>query len=649
MGRRGECGKVLRLMAALGVLCAGVGAPGVGAQARLQAYEATEMVVVARPGNQAYPVLGGPWVVWHAGPGEEGRIHGRNLDSGEEFVLPVEGSANWPPDLDGDRLAVVEWDGRSRAGIAIYGLADDSRRVVVDPARRGDGTPLAEGEGITRMWPRLSGDWLVWSEGAAGSVADYDVRARNLRTGEDLAIATGPAQQDWPALDGRYVVWLDGRRSAGSGVQQLDVYAYDLEGRRELRLSTRTDDVVGAPAVSGDTVVWWAQRDGAVRILGYDLVAGREFEVANLGPEPGEVGVDIDGRIVVWSQWKHRYRDHDIHGVDLATGERFVVCQAIGDQRQPRISGERVVWTDARHSDPASRYAFDGDVYGAVLSPGPAAPPVEVGAPSAVDARIEIVWPHGGAPVTEAERANVGFYLLQPGTLRPAPCQWQPEVLLWGATDQEPVRLLATGAWPTRMPMWEFNDVNVRPARDPAHRMFFLVQVTGTPTRYNVWAHAADARTYHPIQVTPTGVLPRETPLGAVDARIEIVWPHGGALVTAASRANVTAILTEPGSLRSVPTTFAAPVRLLRALNNGVSEVVAVGERRLVTQGGVTYPVWDFFNIDVAAARDARNVLYFTLQVDGVETYTNVWAHGADARTYMPAVDVLEGACVLPR
>jgi len=66
---------------------------------------------------------------------------------------------------------------------------------------------------------------------------------------------------------------------------------------------------------------------------------------------------------------------------------------------------------------------------------------------------------------------------------------------------------------------------------------------------------------------------------------------------------------------------------------------VAVGEKRLIQRGGFTYPVRDFNDVDVGAANDPVNEYYFTLEVDGVETHTNVWARGADARTYFPQMD----------
>jgi hypothetical protein len=49
--------------------------------------------------------------------------------------------------------------------------------------------------------------------------------------------------------------------------------------------------------------------------------------------------------------------------------------------------------------------------------------------------------------------------------------------------------------------------------------------------------------------------------------------------------------------------------------------------------------------VDVAAARDPQNKLYFVVNVDGVQTRPNVWVHGVDARTYFPQMDVPTSPC----
>jgi hypothetical protein len=124
--------------------------------------------------------------------------------------------------------------------------------------------------------------------------------------------------------------------------------------------------------------------------------------------------------------------------------------------------------------------------------------------------------------------------------------------------------------------------------------------------------------------------------LDAVDARIVILWPHGDAPVAEAKLANLTAYLTFPGSRVAVPCAFAPTVTLWRALNNEPAEPIATGVRRLAEFGGRRAPVWDFNDVDVSAARDPKNKLYFTLQVAGYPYRANVWVHGVDARTFMP-------------
>jgi hypothetical protein len=62
-----------------------------------------------------------------------------------------------------------------------------------------------------------------------------------------------------------------------------------------------------------------------------------------------------------------------------------------------------------------------------------------------------------------------------------------------------------------------------------------------------------------------------------------------------------------------------------------------------VTVDGRMFAVWDFNDVDVAAARDPVNKLTFFTTVDGVRTLHNVWTHAADARTVFPQTDVPTG------
>jgi hypothetical protein len=88
-----------------------------------------------------------------------------------------------------------------------------------------------------------------------------------------------------------------------------------------------------------------------------------------------------------------------------------------------------------------------------------------------VASRIEMVWPHGGAP--DAEKANLSAQLLMPGaTAEPVPCRYSPQsVELWAKRSGRREELVATGVRRmaeqdgVRYPVWDFNDVDVSFAR----------------------------------------------------------------------------------------------------------------------------------------------------------------------------------------
>ncbi len=278
--------------------------------------------------------------------------------------------------------------------------------------------------------------------------------------------------------------------------------------------------------------------------------------------------------------------------------------------------------------------------------------------PSVVRAKIEIVWPHDGASVRDANLANITAYLLagdgddQATALNSPPCDWSPTVRLWVALNTGPASRVAVGQKRLvtdgghTFPAWDFNDVDVSAARDPANKLMFFVTVDGVRTLHNVWSHAADARTIFPQQDIPTGAG-TQTP-ETVDARIEIVWSHDDLPLDQATQANITAFLFEQGALQAFDpqTAWSPTVRLHWALNSDVEQAPGsglIGFPRVATTGaGLEFLVWDFNDVDTSATRDSLNKLYFWVSVDDVPTTSNIWAHGADARTIFPQPDILD-------
>ncbi len=264
--------------------------------------------------------------------------------------------------------------------------------------------------------------------------------------------------------------------------------------------------------------------------------------------------------------------------------------------------------------------------------------------PEAVDARIEIVWPHDWAPVAQATRANLSLRLFYPNSLEPVPCGWNPTVEVWEARDSDPARPLAIARrrpiGDAQSSLWDVNDIDVSYAQQPEAKLYYLVRVPDVQTRTSVWAHAADPRTYYPQPAWPTSVaitMPEE-----IDARILVVWPHDRQgypqPVAEADLVNVRVALYWPGTNQSIPPQPDLRVRLMGSLNNGIGRVIGIGHMRIASDG-ITYPVWDFDNIDVRAARDPQAHWAFWVEVEGYTTYSNIWMHGIDARTYFPIAD----------
>jgi photosystem II stability/assembly factor-like uncharacterized protein len=275
-------------------------------------------------------------------------------------------------------------------------------------------------------------------------------------------------------------------------------------------------------------------------------------------------------------------------------------------------------------------------------------------APRRVDARIEVVWPHDSAPVSEARQANIGLRLFTPGSLLQPPCGWSPQVIVWQAQDNSPAKPLQRAEQRTidgtPFPFWELNDLDVSYAMDPQYKLYFMVQVEDVDTSTSIWTHGSDPRTYYPFPDVPSGVASGN--IDAVDARIQVVWPHDGAGnlrdTSEADYVNVAVAFYKHGTRLSVPVGWTPAGMVLHgAWNQEISQPLANEAVMEVRKAGaITYPTWEFNNIPVDRAKEAANKIHLWVTVDGAETYPTIWTHGADARTLFPTKDEPVQGCV---
>ena len=106
----------------------------------------------------------------------------------------------------------------------------------------------------------------------------------------------------------------------------------------------------------------------------------------------------------------------------------------------------------------------------------------------------------------------------------------------------------------------------------------------------------------------------------SVDAPIQVVWPRDP------RAANVSGVLLSPGTTLPVPCRWNPTVRLYASVDGGPTVLAGTAAKRLLTQDGLTYPVWDFNAVDISPAAQGKSI-DFWLDVNGVATHATRWTY----------------------
>jgi YVTN family beta-propeller protein len=614
-----------------------------------------------------------------AGPGG---FYAGLFDGSQVLRLEPDGVQRW---------SVATGDGRTN-GVAVWGdvlVTTNRDRNTVTLHNATSGVMLAVLPVATSPWGAAVADGLAYvANFGADSVSVIDLV--NQRVAATTAVGSGPVAL--VAGEGRaYVVHLSGDvwrlDSAGQRVAQARAPVADTIGitwdrlRGRVYVGGRDGRIVALDAGTLQMTATWllpgpvyglAVNPATGRIFAVDAVNNRLYASEPDGSAvarfalPAQNARDGGQGLAIWNNRVAvaNYGDSSVTFLDDTTcADRLTPTPTSAATRTPTATATpTATWTPTATQTPtATATPTATTTPTATWTPtATPAPTDDIGAFVFVDqvrAKIEIVWPHGGVSVREATRANITAYLFNGSEGNdPPPCAWEPVVRLWGALNSEPARPIAVGqkrfmtVSGRTFPVWDFNDVDVSAARDPANKLSFFVVVDETPTQRNIWTHAADARTIFPQQDVPVGTIAR--PPTSVDARIEIVWPHDNLPADRATRANVTVYLFDTGTKRALPVNLRLPgtdvawtpnVWLHWSLNtdvDGGQPAAILGTPRTVTAGGVQFLAWDFNDVDILAARDPQNKIYFWVSVEDVPTAPTIWAHGVDARTIFPQADV---------
>lgn len=327
---------------------------GIGALLELSASAGPSGLIAGSDGIIFRPVASGDWIVWaetrtfglyahNVATSERRTIVEPQLDPILDEVygsVALYGFAPWHPQIAMDGTTIIWSDrrhgmGGSRFRIFAYDLAADVESFV--------GPPLSVGfYGNDHVYPSISGDRVVW-QGGGWRVMHANVDGSGLTS-------LGGGGGALPQISGDTLVWSSG--SAGAWI-----YHHDLT-TRQTRVIFQASPLQDprAPVTDGRYVAW-SMRDltsgrNIVSIMAYDLLTGELVTVLeHTSSMEHRSNVAISNGVVVWEDWRNnadefeRY-DLDVWGYDLTTRTAFPIATGPGNQHEPWIDGDMVVWVD---------------------------------------------------------------------------------------------------------------------------------------------------------------------------------------------------------------------------------------------------------------------------------------------------------------
>jgi beta propeller repeat protein len=295
------------------------------------------------------PVTNGKYVVWEEkNQNGDSDIYARDLAGGEKFLVAGGPEDQRKPSINGNQ---VVWESKSGSG------GWDIYRYDLTSSEPAPEQPVITGGGIEPN-PVIGDGFIVWQDNRNGTSNIY---VKNLSTGEEFPVSLGDRFQDQPAISGGLVVWRE--QSVGNyDVFGRDLYAKDLETGKVFQVTVDPAGVSAdqvAPAISGTVVVWEDNRNGKAEVWAKDLATGKEYQVAP-GTASPQTSPTVSGETIVWEsqyQGDTNYGRYDIHGAEVDSAP----AAPLGLKATGSLSGVSLNWSDSTEGDFVGYNVYRGD------------------------------------------------------------------------------------------------------------------------------------------------------------------------------------------------------------------------------------------------------------------------------------------------
>lgn len=192
----------------------------------------------------------------------------------------------------------------------------------------------------------ISGNLIVYEDNRMGN---SDVWLYDITTGQELQITDELAPQFNPQISGNRIIWDDGRL----GNPDWNVYLFDIDllndGNPITEPERRISPVDGFPqavgGIDGDRIVFtdWRHGGSNTEIYLFNLSTGTEQRITTNNAQ--QRNPQISGGKIVWIDQRNDV-NWDIYMYDASTGLETAIASGVATQLFPDISGDKVTWKE---------------------------------------------------------------------------------------------------------------------------------------------------------------------------------------------------------------------------------------------------------------------------------------------------------------